>query len=281
MNIIRYKKLIFISIILLSVSCSSTKIFYNHADLLVINWFESYLELSEKQRSELNIKIENFFAWHRKSELPKIVLFLEALKVRYENGIDKQDISWVRSELKILWKRILSYAEDDIVSLLLTIDGIQILQAKEKLAKKEDDWLVKQSIMSSEELHTHILDRSYEFLDDWLGGLESSQKKQLAIWVQPDLSWVVIRLRNREKFQNDLIDLLKSKELLKENIHSWLSYPESHWTEEYKDVIENKRQEWETITLMIDANTLPGQRKHAIDKLDQYIEDFKDLSDTE
>ena len=281
MNIIRCKKLIFIFIILLSVSCSSTKIFYNHADLLLINWFESYLELSEKQRSELNIKVENFFTWHRKSELPKIVLFLEALKVRYENGIDKQDINWVRSESKTLWKRILNYAEDDIVSLLLTIDGIQIFQAKEKLAKKEDDWLIKQSIMSPSELRTHILDRSYEFLEDWLGGLESSQKKQLAIWVKPDLNWVAIRLRNREKFQNDLINLLKSKELLKENIHSWISYPESHWTDEYKDVIENKMQEWETITLMIDANTLPGQRKQAIDKLDQYIEDFKSLADTE
>ena len=248
---------------------------------MLIHWVESYLELSEKQRSELNIKVENFFTWHRKSELPKIVLFLEALKVRYENGIDKQDINWVRSESKILWKRILNYAEDDIVSLLLIIDGIQIIQAKEKLVKKEDDWLIKQSFMSSDELRTHILDRFYKFLNAWLGGVESSQKKQLAIWVKPDLSWVAIRLRNREKFQNDLINLLKSKNLLKENIHSWISYPESHWTEEYKDVIENKMQEWETIVLMIDANTLPGQRKHAIDKLDQYIEDFKDLSDTE
>jgi len=248
---------------------------------VLIHWVESYLELSEKQRSELNIKVENFFTWHRKSELPKIVLFLEELKVRYENGIDKQDIKWVRSELKILWKRILNYAEDDIVSFLITIDGIKIFQAKEKLAKKEDDWLIKQSFMSSDELRTHILDRFYKFLNAWLGGVESSQKKQLAIWVKPDLSWVAIRLRNREKFQNDLIDLLKSKELLKENIHSWLSYPESHWTEEYKDVIENKRQEWETITLMIDANTLPGQRKQAIDKLDQYIKDFKSLADTE
>ena len=104
---------------------------------MLINWFESYLELSEKQRSEINIKVENFFIWHRKSELPEIVLFLEELKVRYENGIDKQDINWVRSESKILWKRILNYAEDDIVSLLLTIDGIQIFHAKEKLKKNK------------------------------------------------------------------------------------------------------------------------------------------------
>lgn len=281
MDAIHCKKLIFIFIILLSVSCSSTKFFYNHADFLLINRFESYLELSDKQRSALNIKVENFFFWHRKSELPKIVLFLESIKVRYENGINKQDINWLRSESKILWKRILDYAEDDFVSFLLTIDSNQIFQAKEKLAKKEDDWLIKQSLMSPDELRAHILDRSYEFLDDWLGELESSQKKQLAILVKPDLNWVAIRLRNREKFQDDLIDLLKSKEVLKENIHSWISYPESHWTEEYKNVIENKMLEWETIALMIDENTLPGQRKKAISKLDQYIEDFKDLIGTE
>ena len=245
---------------------------------MLINWLESYLELSTTQSSDLRKKVDKFFSWHRKSELPKIVLFIEDLKVRYVDGIDKQDINWIRSESKILWKRILSYSERDIVSFLLKVDDIQILQAKEKLIKKEDDWLIKQSKMSSEELRMHILDRSYEFLDEWLGGLESIQKQQIANWVQTDPNWVAIRLRNREKFQNDLIDLLKSKKLLKENIHSWISYPESHWTEEFKNAIEEKIQEWETITLMIDANTLPRQRKHVIKKLDQYIEDFKDLS---
>ena len=248
---------------------------------MLINWLESYLELSTTQSSDLRKKVDKFFSWHRKSELPKIVLFIEDLKVRYVDGIDKQDINYIRSESKILWKRILSYSERDIVSFLLKVDDTQILQAKEKLIEKEDDWLIKQSKMSSEELRMHILDRSYEFLDEWLGGLESIQKQQIANWVQTDPNWVAIRLRNREKFQNDIIDLLKSKKLLKENIHSWISYPESHWTEEFKNAIEKKMQEWETITLMIDANTLPGQRKQAIAKLDQYIEDFKDLTDTE
>jgi len=258
-----------------------TKVFYNYADILVVNWFESYLELSETQRSDLNIKVDKFFAWHRKSELPKTVLFLEAMKVRYENGLDKQDISWIRSESKILLKRVLRYAEADIVSFLLTIDDYQVLEAKIKLSKKEDDWLIEQSKMSFEELRKHILERSYDFLDEWLGSLESDQKELIANWIQPDPSWVAIRLRNREKFQSDLIDLLKSKEFLKTNIHSWMKDPESHWTDEYKSVIESKRQEWEMITLMLDANTLPRQREHAIDRLSQYIEDFKELTNVE
>jgi hypothetical protein len=273
------KKIIFIFIILFSISCSTTKVFYNYADLLLLNWVESYVELSEKQRSELNVKVENFFIWHRKSELPKIIIFLEELKVRYGDGINKQDIIWIRSESKIIWKRTLYYAEKDIVSLLLTITDNQVLQAKEKLANKEDDWLVEQSIMSSDELRTHILGRTYKFVEEFLGSLEPIQKQQIKKWIEPDPNWVAIRLRNREKFQGYLIELLKSKKTLNQNIHSWISYPESHWADEFKNVIEVKRQEWETITIMIDKISLPRQRKHFLDKLDEYIEDFNDLAD--
>jgi len=255
-----------------------TKVFYNYADLLVVNWFESYLELSETQRSDLNIKVDKFFAWHRKSELPKTVLFLEKLKVRYKNGIDKQDINWIRSESKNILIRVLRYSEADIVSFLLTIDDYQVLEAKEKLSKKEDDWLIEQSKMSFEELREHTLERAYDFFDEWLGSLKSDQKQIIATWVQPDPNWVAVRLRNRDKFQSDLIDLLKSKELLKTNIHSWINDPESHWTDEFKSVIEGKRQEWDMVTLMLDANTMPRQRDHAIEKLSQYIEDFKELT---
>ena len=115
MDVTSHKRLIFSFVLILFVSCSKTKIIYNYADFLLLNWFESYFELKEPQRLDLEKKVEKFFLWHRKSELPKIVLFIEDLKVRYVDGIDKQDINWIRSESKILWKRILSYSERDIV----------------------------------------------------------------------------------------------------------------------------------------------------------------------
>ena len=201
------------------------------------------------------------------------------MKARYANGINKQDINWIRSESKITWERTLYYAEKDIVSLLLTITDNQVLQAKEKLANKEDDWLVKQSIMSSDELRTHTLGRTYKFVEEFLGPLEPIQKQQIKKWIEPDPNWVAMRLRNREKFQDYLVELLKSKETLNKNIHSWISYPESHWTDDFKNVIEVKRQEWETITIMIDTISLPRQRKHFLDKIDEYIEDFNELAD--
>ena len=114
-----------------------------------------------------------------------------------------------------------------------------------------------------------------------VGESGTQPKKKIATWIQPDSYWIAVKLRNREKFQNDLIDLLGSKETLKENIHSWMSDPESHWTDEYKTNIEGKIREWEAITLRIDSITLPRQRKHVIEKIDGFVADFKDLAGIE
>ena len=160
----------------------------------------------------------------------------------------------------------------------MTIDDSQILKIKKEFHEKDDDSLTKQSKMTLEELQNDILERTYKFLDNWLGDLEPSQKNKIEIWVKPDPYWVAVKLRNREKFQNDLIDILRSKDTLAQNIHAWVSNPESYWTDEYKNILQTKIKEWEIITLRIDSIILPRQRKHVAEKVDDIIFDFKELS---
>ena len=278
MNQTSYKRLFFSLILLFLISCNTTKIAYNYANVLVLNWLESYFDLRESQRLELEKKVDHFFVWHRKSELPKIVFFLEDFKVRHKDGFDKNDIHWVKSALNSFWKRILINTEKDMASFLMTIDDSQILKIKKEFHEKGDDSLTKQSKMTLEELQNDILERTYKFLDNWLGDLEPSQKNKIEIWVQPDPYWVAVKLRNREKFQNDLIDILRSKDTLEQNIHAWVSKPESYWTDEYKNILQTKIKEWEIITLRIDSIILPRQRKHVAEKFDDIIFDFKELS---
>jgi len=254
------------------------KLSYNYADFLALNWFESYVDLNKSQRSDFKKKIETFFVWHRKSELPKVVLFLEEIKFRYKGGLKKEDISWITDQSKIFWDRTLNHIKEDLAAFLLTISDTQVLQAKEAMLEKEDDWLIKQSKMTSDELHYHVLSRLYEFLEDWMGNLEAHQKKQIAAWIKADPNWVLIKLRNRDKLQNDLIDILKYKDSLKDNIYSWIRYPNSHWTQEYKNNIKDEKKKWEEITFKINSNLLPRQRKRVLIRLDELIEDFRDIA---
>jgi len=281
MSIAYYKNITLTLAIVFLFSCSSTKLAYNYADFFVLNWFESYIDLNESQRSDFKKRVEIFFVWHRKSELPKVILFLEDIKFRYKGGLKKEDISWISDQSKTFLGRILNHIDEDLVAILLTISDSQVLHAKEAMLEKEDDWLIKQSKMTSDELHSHILKRLYEFLEDWMGNLEAHQRKQIAAWIKADPNWISIKLRNREKFQNDLIDILKYKHSLKDNIYSWIRYPSSHWTQEYKKNIKDKKKEWEEITFKIDTNSLPRQRKRFIIKLDELIEDFRDIAGIE
>ena len=273
-----YKSLFFILALFICISCSTTKVAYNFANVWVVNWFESYFNFRESQRVELEKKLDQFFDWHRKSELPKIVLFLEDFKVRHKDGFDKEDINWVKTELNLFWQRILINAEKDIASFLLTVDDSQIFDMNKNFQEKEDDTLTKQSKMSLVELRQDILERTYKALENWLGDLEPSQKEKIEIWTQPDPYWVAVKVRNREKFQSDLIELLRSKGALKQKIHSWISSPESHWTDEYKAIINTKIKEWEIITIRIDSIILPRQRKHVAEKVEDIILDLKELS---
>jgi hypothetical protein len=281
MSIAYYKNITLTLAIVFLFSCSSTKLAYNYADFFVLNWFESYIDLNESQRSDFKKRVEIFFVWHRKSELPKVILFLEDIKFRYKGGLKKEDISWISDQSKTFLGRILNHIDEDLVAVLLTISDSQVLQAKEAMLEKEDDWLIKQSKMTSDELHFHVLKRLYEFLEDWMGNLEAHQRKQIAAWIKADPNWISIKLRNREKFQNDLIDILKYKHSLKDNIYSWIRYPSSRWTQEYKKNIKDKKREWEEITFKIDSNSLPRQRKHFIIKLDELIENFRDIAGIE
>jgi len=274
-----YKYLFIIFSLFVFISCSTTKIAYSFANVVIINWFESYFDFRDEQRLDLKKKVGQFFDWHRKSELPKIVLFLEEFKIRHSDGFLEEDIKWLRSELNLFWKNILNHTKKDMICFLLTVDNFQIHEMNKEFKEKEDDRLIKQSKMTLMELRQDILERTYNNLDNWLGDLEPNQKKRIAKWIQPDPYWVAVKLRNREKFQNDLIDLLRSKKTLKQKTQSWMSDPESHWTAEYKVYVKKKMNEWELITLNIDSIILPRQRKHIADKLDGIIIDIKELSD--
>ena len=274
-----YKYLFIIFSLFVFISCSTTKIAYNFANVVIINWFESYFDFRDEQRLDLKKKVGQFFDWHRKSELPKIVLFLEEFKIRHSDGFLEEDIKWLRSELNLFWKNILNHTKKDMICFLLTVDNFQIHEMNKEFKEKEDDRLIKQSKMTLMELRQDILERTYNNLDNWLGDLEPNQKKRIAKWIQPDPYWVAVKLRNREKFQNDLIDLLRSKKTLKQKTQSWMSDPESHWTAEYKVYVKKKMIEWESITLNIDSIILPRQRKHIADKLDGIIIDIKELSE--
>ena len=265
-----------ISLLILT-SCSKTRIFYNYSDWFILKWFDTYFDLNDPQRFDLKMRIVRLLDWHRKSELAKIAEHLKQLKSRYQKGLKGKDIDWIGTEHKLFWNRIIDRAKPDLIAFLSTIEEVQVQQMERELIEK-NDWLVKQSKMTTDEAHASTLKWFFELLEKWLGDLEPNQKLKISSWIKADPEWTAIKLKNRKKFQTELAQILRSKENFKENLHIWLHEPETYWTEGFKNRLEYKKQEWKKIILKVDEITLPRQRQHVANELKNYIDDFLTLS---
>ena len=271
------KTIILALLLLIVTSCSRTQMLYNNSDWFLLNFFDNYFDLSNPQRSELETAIARLLDWHRESELAGMTEHLKQLKSRYQRGLKGRDIDWMSDEYKRFWNRLMDRSGPDLAAFLSTVEEDQVRRMEQELRKK-DDLLIKQAKMTIDEVHASILEWFYGLLKQWLGDLELDQKQQIASWVNADPEWITIKLENRKNFQVELTQLLRSKENLKENLNIWIHQPETHWTEAFKNRLEYKKQEWKEIILKVDAITLPRQRRHVADELQNYIDDFLILS---
>tara|TARA_B100000686_G_C16635953_1_gene887287 strand:+ start:354 stop:1205 length:852 start_codon:yes stop_codon:yes gene_type:complete len=272
-----YRVIAILFFLLILNSCSKTRLLYNNADLFLLNQFDIYFDLNDTQRSNLKISITKFLDWHRKSELDLLAVRLKQLKLRYKRGIREEDFNWIFEQYDIFRKRILYKIEPDLAAFFLTLEENQIRHMEKKILER-DDWLTKQNSMTDDEAYEETFQWFCDSLENWLGDLKSDQRDKIASWLRIDRNWIVIQLENRIKKQNLFGRLLRSKENISEGLHKILHQPEAYWIHSFKEKAEDKKKEWKTILLQVDAITLPTQRENAANELQRYIDDFLFLS---
>ena len=96
------KKVLLFSLVFL-VGCSSTTFIYNRIDLLLPWYLESYVDLNQEQRQDLNELLVPFFKWHREEELPKYALIIENLESILDEDIRIESIESITYDVEQSW----------------------------------------------------------------------------------------------------------------------------------------------------------------------------------
>ena len=268
--------------IMLACGCSRTQLAYNHFDWFLVKRIDHYFTLTSSQQSYLEQKTSLLQAWHRHRELPLLVETLRELKIRTKDGLDREDIDWIDSAQSGFWRRWLKHGLLDFSRFLTTVQPDQVAHLQQSLAER-NDFLIRQTQMTDEELKADILDWLFGFLEDWYGELTEEQHQQIAEWVRPDAEWIAIRLEHRKTFQKEFSYLLESQ-LQEEEVYQWLIerviQPGTRRDPEYKKRLDAKWEEWKDIFYRADALMLPEQRQYALDRLNDYLKDFEHLMKT-
>ena len=96
------KKVLLFSLVFL-VGCSSTTFIYNRIDFLLPWYLESYVDLNQEQRQDLNELLVPFFKWHREEELLKYALIIENLESILDEDIQIESIESITYDVEQSW----------------------------------------------------------------------------------------------------------------------------------------------------------------------------------
>ena len=104
------KKILLFSLVFL-VGCSSTTFIYNRIDFLLPWYLESYVDLNQEQRKNLNELLEPFFEWHREEELSNYAEIIGDLELLLDEKIELSSIESITYDVEQAWFRI----EDEMI----------------------------------------------------------------------------------------------------------------------------------------------------------------------
>ena len=278
-NQLIFRRLCYFFLLLTLASCSKTQIAYNLSDWYLLKKVDDYFHLNDSQEIFLKEKLESLIAWHRRHELPEIILTLSEFQRRYKDGLDAEDIAWLQEDERRFIKRFFIQAAPDFSRFLSTLDASQIRHFKGQ-SPEMNDFLIKQVKMSDEELVEDTQQWFLDVLEDWFGPLDSDQEMTLRIWITVERGWILSKLENRRNSQKAFTELLEAGKSIKEieaHLIRWIQQPETLWAPEFQAQWKERKDQWMELLFKIDSMITPQQRNMALEKVQGYIDDFQSL----
>ena len=252
---------------------------YNNADSFAMKSANKYLDLSDAEEDRLRSLIQKHHRWHRRSELPRYLSFVNKLKVRGADGITNADIDWAMNNIDGYTNRIYNRIFPDTINVLHAIDSGRLYKMEKKMRDSNRELVAKTKMSKRERLFERTR-KMIGYMEDWLGDISKDQKRQfVALSLKlPDITPSYLRYRRQR--QHEFIQLLKSKPdktKIRQKLNKWLVHRERNLPAYYKRDYMGWKRQLRVMILKIDKIITPQQRQHALTKLAKLRSDFRPL----
>jgi hypothetical protein len=260
------------SCILLLANCGAIDLAYNHAPGYVAGEFDEAFDLSNTQGSQLDSRLDQLFAWHRKEELLRYQQFLDEAAIAAADGITAAEFLKLNHEVRDAWQRSLSKAIDSLGDLAVTLSSEQIenYQSYHRAESEEyQDYLE----MSTQQREIYRLQRGFDQLEKWFGNFDSIQEEKVMTRLQqlPDFygPWIRYREARQQAFVNALGNTAEA-DLTRQNLKTILLDPATEYARTFEPARRSYWQAYAAALEDISALLTKKQRQKVVTKLQKY-----------
>ncbi len=270
-----------ISLLLLLLGACTVKATYNRLDWVLAKYLETYVELSEAQQAELREYLASTLHWHRSSQLPAYVGWLQNVKQDVAQGLTEAQVEQHTQELLRYWRVLMRRFADDMAVLLPSLTPQQRAELFASFIEKNNEYRDNYIQVSRKQQRQNYTDYLADSFDSWLGNLNQVQKQRIraaAIAMQPI---AMESLQTRIRWQQELHTVLDTPQDLpttRKAMHRLFVETETLRSAAYQQMLEHNRQVVTRLIVDISTTLSDKQRRHFNKRIDKYSKLFMELA---
>lgn len=272
--------LLLISALLVS-ACSSTKVAYRYADWGIVWWVEDYVTLTDAQKQQLNIDIDQFRQWHCSAELPRYQTWLNDLESDIRKGsLDQSDIAFHQEQLFDFFAPLLSRVPPIARNLLASLSEAQVRELTRNMKKNQQELEEEFLADDPEATAAARAERTLERVERWLGDLNDDQKAIVRTWSEQRGRQTEIWLEGRRKWQLALLGALESRNDpgFYTEIERLITESEQFRGEDYQAMMAESRTAMNTLMLTLIQASDSTHLTHLSNRAAELNSDFETLT---
>ncbi len=269
--------------LLLAVSgCSALHFAYTQAGELTYWWLDSYVDFDGAQTPRTREAITQWFAWHRKTQLPDYVALLDRAATEAEHDTTPaQACRWL-DDIRTRVDRAVEHALPDAAAIAATFSAKQLSHLERKQAKKNAEFRDEFLQPDPAKRLAGSVDRVVERAEQLYGRLDRSQRERVAqaLAVSPfdPERWLAERqqgqrhlLQTLRRLQNGALPRAAAVEALR--LH-WqeVQHPPDEAYARYQQRLDSANCD---LLAQIHNHTTPGQRREAQRRLRGWEADLR------
>jgi hypothetical protein len=257
--------------------CSTVRFAYENADTYLRWKAGSYVELEGEAAEELDDRIEEFHAWHRREQLPKYVKLAHEASQRFSGGLSRRDVVWGYDALRAQARESLRKGGELAAPLLDRLEPEQVAQIERRFVEENRQFYRDHLRGSERERRERRAQRVVNRLEDWVGKLTQAQVERVRQYSERAPLADELRDRDRKRLQKDVVAIVRARaaqKRLAERLEHW----ERGREPAYEAALDKWREESYALLLDLERTLSPEQRTRVLAQLRRYADDFEALA---
>lgn len=270
-------------LLLFSSGCSMVRVGYGHFDSVAAWMAHDYFDLNADQRDLFAQRFERLHSWHRQTQLAEYAQFLGDIQTRARRGLRENDLLWLVDGFRQRYARIAVRGAADAADLLATLTPEQVETFRQQIDKNNKKFMQEHRINDSEaERRRVVRQRTLSQLRDWVGPLNDIQETRVIAMLKTMPLVDKLRHEDRLRRQREFFALLElrngDRNVFTQRLRDWLEHWEAGRGVEQARQFDESWKKRAELYAAVDHTLTPTQRTHLISRLQDYIDDFRELS---